>query len=147
MVTEWLAAIAGVGATIVALVSVVLARRMNRDALAAQANAMQKSHEHEMALIRDDRLWTRRADLYARIAEAVRAYVEGPAPKLAAPEDPNLARLVAEAEVFASAEVKDLIARFVYDDPSEESQIDIWGDILTQSRAELIGRTPPIGHS
>ena len=49
--------------------------------------------------------------------------------------------------MFASAEVKDLIARFVYDDPSDESQIDIWGDILTQSRAELIGRTEPRSHS
>ena len=33
--------------------------------------------------------------------------------------------VVAEAEVFASAEVKDLIARFVDDDPSDESQIDM----------------------
>ena len=143
MLTEWLAATAAVGATIVAVVSIVVGRRGNAEALAAQAEEMRRSRDHERALAHDDRLWHRRSDLYARIVEAVQAQVEQDSPEVNTPQHPTLTRFIAEADVLASPKMRDLIGEFVYNDPPPEEKIDLWVELQSQARLELVGDREP----
>lgn len=99
---------------------------------------MRASREHERTLAHDNRVWDRRADLYARIVEAVRSYMEDHA-GVPAPQDPTLTRLAAETEVVASKAMSDLLSEFVYNDPPLLEKIDLWTEIQAQARAELVG--------
>ena len=60
-----------------------------------------------------------------------RAHVERPTegkPPEAA-EETRLTRLMAEADILASGDVRDLLARFLYDNPSDEEKVDIWASV------------------
>lgn len=128
MIAEWLA---GVSAMSTAAVAVV--------ALLVQARSTREARTHEVALAHEQRVWAQRADLYARILEAVRQHIEEPDPiRVPTVDDPRLTRLVGEAEVFASERVRELIARFVYDDP--EQKLDLWAELQIAARAELLGQ-------
>jgi hypothetical protein len=71
---EWFAAWGGVlgglgsiAAACVAIVAIILQARSARGALSAQFEATQQAFAHERALVQDERMWHRRADLYAQL--------------------------------------------------------------------------------
>ncbi|WP_329484234.1 hypothetical protein OG555_18975 [Kribbella sp. NBC_01484] len=134
----------------VAVFALVIQWHSNRRALEAQATESREGrqhaeklalaeHESALAMAREERLWTRRADLYTRMLEAVRSRVEDPgAVKSERPEDDsNLTSLAAEAYVLASSEVQDDFNRFVYDNVDREDQVDIWAELQIAVKREL----------
>lgn len=128
MIAEWLAGVAAMSTAAVAVVALLVQARSTRDARA-----------HDVAQAHEQRVWARRADLYARILEAVRQHIEEPDPiRIPTVDDPRLTRLVAEADVFASERVRELVSLFVYDDP--ENKVDIWVELQIAARAELLGQ-------
>jgi hypothetical protein len=139
MLATWVASFAAACTVVVSIVALLLSHRAQKLALEAQAAAMRDAREHEFQTAREERLWHKRADLYARIAEALRAHVEAPGEQARpAAGDPSLAGLMSEADVFASREVADLLAQFLYSDPDDEQEIDIWGRFQSQALSELI---------
>lgn len=133
------------GAVATVFVAVFAIRRQesaNARALDAQAQATREAREHERCLLFEERMWNRRADLYARISLTLRRYVDQP------PTDPDgepmsaadvveLADLVSEAEMLASKPLADLLNQFMYDNPDADRQLDIWGTFQNAAREEL----------
>ena len=71
---DWLAAWGGVlgglgaiAAACVAIVAIVRQSQSSAGALRAQSDATREAFAHERALAQDERLWHRRADLYAQV--------------------------------------------------------------------------------
>jgi hypothetical protein len=71
---DWIAAWGGVlgglgsiAAACVAIVAIIHQARSARGALRAQFEATQQAFAHERALVQDERLWQRRADLYGQL--------------------------------------------------------------------------------
>lgn len=149
---EWVSASIAFGGLVVAGLALLVQRRSHEASLRTQRELARDFAELESQRIRDERTWThagrvweRRADLYARIIEAVRAHVEHRGQRPPAPEDPRLVSLNAEADVLASAAMSDLLSRFVYDDPSDEDKVDLWGELQSQARSELIELRDSLG--
>lgn len=139
--------VAVLGAVATTSVAIYAIRRQgvtSRQAIETQTELAREALRHERDLAVEQRLWNRKADLYMRIAEAMRHHVQGgkggvdeegnPCP---APEVRTLALLSAEAEILGSERAKDLLAKFVYDNPSIEAKIDLWTDFTILARAEL----------
>src|SRR6266568_551578 len=78
-VATWISVLGGLGAIAAALVAVFAIARQemaSRRALDAQTLATRQVLEHERQLAMEERLWNRRADLYARIAQIMRQHSE-----------------------------------------------------------------------
>lgn len=138
----------GLGALTAAFVAVFAIRHQESAsirALAAQAQATRDAREHERSLATDERLWLRRADLYARITLAMREQVERfvEEGKWEEPlaEVPVMASLVSEADILASSEAKGLLNEFVYRDMDMETKIGVWTVFQNTARRELTGGT------
>jgi hypothetical protein len=113
----------------------------NARALDAQAQATREAREHE-------RMWNRRVDLYARISLALRRYVEQPPANpdgepMSAADVAELADLLSEADMLASKPLADLLNQFMYDNPDDDRQLDIWAAFQNVARDELeVDRLP-----
>jgi hypothetical protein len=116
--------------------------RTSARALDAQARATREAREHERRLLFEERMWNRRVDLYARISLALRRYVEQPpanpdGDSMSAADVVELADLVSEADMLASKPLADLLNQFMYDNPDDDRQLDIWGTFQNAARDEL----------
>lgn len=143
MIANWLIALSAVATAIVAVVAMLVQKRTSDAAREAQIRVTLEMIEQERRRMEEQRIWQRRAELYVRIIEAIRAHVERPTegkPPEAA-EETRLARLMAEADILASGDVRDLFAKFLYDNPSPEEEVDIWADIQSAARSELLGHS------
>jgi hypothetical protein len=135
----------GLGALAAVFVAVFAIRRQeaaNARALDAQAQATREAREHERRLLLEERMWNRRVDLYAHISLALRRYVEQPptdpsGTPLSAPDIVELADLVSEADMLASKPLADLLNQFMYDNPDDDRQLEIWNTFKNAARAEL----------
>ncbi len=135
----------GIGAVATVFVAVFAIRRQesaNARALDAQAQATREAREHERRLLFEERMWNRRVGLYARISLALRRYVEQPPTDIDGEPIPaadvvDLADLVSEAEMLASEPLADLLNQFMYDNPDDDKQLDIWGTFQNAARNEL----------
>lgn len=141
--------LAGLGALSAAFVAVFAIRSQqasNVRALAAQADATDRARHQQDRLNADQRLWTRRADLYVRITSAMGTYVRDESPRgeqrLHLGDVADMSNLASEADIFASPEARDLINEFVYDDPRIERKIDIWAEFQAVARVELTAGDP-----
>ncbi|WP_433286559.1 hypothetical protein [Micromonospora sp. CA-244673] len=154
MLLNWLqelgGLLSGLGALAAAFVAVFAIRRQeaaSERALAAQAQATRDAREHERRLAAEDRLWARRADLYARTTLAMREYLNRPVDELGREtplaDVPLMASLAGEAEILASAQAKDAINEFVYDDPGYDDKVNIWAEFQILARRELMGSEDP----
>jgi len=85
----------------------------------------------------EERLWNRRADLYARIAQVMRQHSESSVETVSEEDISLLSGLVSEAEMVGSTEAVDLLNLFAFDDPSIERRIEIWMDFQATARREL----------
>jgi len=97
---------------------------------------------HLAAQLQKDRIWHRRADLYARTSLAIRRYTEKPpagadGKPMLAPDVPELANLASEATLLASGPLADLLNEFMYDFPDDARQLEIWDEFQNAARAEL----------
>jgi hypothetical protein len=97
---------------------------------------------HLAAQLQKDRIWHRRADLYARTSLAIRRYIDEPptgagGKTLLAPEVFELANLASEATLLASEPLADLLNEFLYDFPDVARQAEIWDEFQNAARAEL----------
>jgi hypothetical protein len=157
---DWASATAAIGTVAVAVVAVGVALFAERRAglrlreehersnqliaeeRASHAREIEQERAHAAAQLQEDRLWNRRVELYARINRALHRYIEQPPTgpdgrPLAAPEVPGLAHLVSEADMLASKPLADLLNQFVYDNPDNDRQLDIWNKFQWSARAEL----------
>jgi hypothetical protein len=108
----------------------------HRDAQLAEERA------HLAAQLQKDRIWHRRADLYARTSLAMRRYTEKPptgpdGQPMLAPDVLELANLASEASMIATEPLADLLNEFMYDFPDDARQLEIWDEFQHAARAEL----------
>jgi len=105
-------------------------------ALEAQAQATRDAFEYQRVVAMEERLWNRRADLYARTVKAMRDHVDGGGDSPDSTKSPVLTNLASEADIMASAEARDIINDFVYS-ASPGEQIDMWDSFQHVARTEL----------